>query len=205
MTNSSSAIPTELLISKQDHSIDPVSAKAIVNRYSTNNQGGFFKIATIQNMIQQAGCSGIRYYFAKPQKILSIIVTATTKIAVGKHDDLHNGYLAGSETLLIDQVPADQRLLLSNAALQTLNYRSSTFYADGIKGGIIGVEAINALLTQAGCIGIRFYIGKDAAGKKTAVLYGVNSSGVDLTSYVCDQAVPCPTFCSNNNVLNTGA
>lgn len=205
MANASASTPVELRISKQDHAIDPVSAKAIVNRYSTINQGSFFKATTIHNIIQQAGCSGIRFYFANPKKEPSIILTATTKVGVGVHNDLHTGYLAGSESLLVEQAPADQRLLLAVAATNTLNYRKSTFYADGIKGGLIGIETINALLSQAGCIGIRFYIGKDAAGKKTAVLYGVNAAGVDLTAYVCDQAVPCPNYCSAGNVLNTDA
>lgn len=75
------------------------------------------------------------------------------------------------------------------------------------KGGFFGSEAIQALLNQDHCVGIRYYYGLDKNGKQELVLVGTDANENDLVgegNLCMDVSIPCPDRCGENNILNTG-
>jgi hypothetical protein len=93
------------------------------------------------------------------------------------------------------------------AGVMTSAYRQSV-PAGEIIGGFFGREAIEEILNQHGCVGIRYYYGLDANGQKVLVLVGTDANENDLADeangHVCMEAsIPCPNRCSTANVLNS--
>lgn len=92
---------------------------------------------------------------------------------------------------------------LNDAAALTGRYRSLMGEND-IKGGFFGRDAIEEVLAQTGCVGIRYYYGLSTNGKQVLVLVGANADGDDLTEgVVLEFSVPCPAYCATNNDLNS--
>jgi hypothetical protein len=59
-----------------------------------------------------------------------------------------------------------------------------------------GKDIVNKILAQPGCVGVRMYYGKQASGKSSVIIIGVNKYGKDMESGVL--AIPtiiCPPFC----------
>ncbi|MFD2891722.1 hypothetical protein ACFS5J_06830 [Flavobacterium chuncheonense] len=72
-----------------------------------------------------------------------------------------------------------------------------------IKASFIGIENVQNLLKQDGCIGIRMYYGYDNdAERLSPVFVGVNSDGEDMIDLIMDRSVPCPPDCDANSPLN---
>jgi hypothetical protein len=73
-----------------------------------------------------------------------------------------------------------------------------------IKGLFVGVNHVNDILSQQGCIGIRIYHGySENHDRLSHVLVGVDENGNDMTNgLIVDRMVPCPTMCDNNSPLN---
>lgn len=72
-----------------------------------------------------------------------------------------------------------------------------------IKGGYFGRNIFDKLLSQTGCVGIRYYYAKTDSGVATIVLVGVDGAGNDLYQGVlAEEAIPCPPICSASNPLN---
>lgn len=93
---------------------------------------------------------------------------------------------------------------LNLAAEMTKRYRDQ-MPPEGRKGGFFGAEAIQQLLDQEGCIGIRYYYAIDSNGSPTIVLVGVDAHGNDQIGdqgACMDMAIPCPGICSDPNALN---
>jgi hypothetical protein len=102
----------------------------------------------------------------------------------------------------------DHRIKFEDAAALTKAYRDNS-PASAPKGGFFGRAAIEQILSQNGCMGIRYYHGQDASGKAVIVLVGTDANEddqVDVTSgHVCrEMAIPCPNRCGVNNILNNG-
>jgi hypothetical protein len=92
---------------------------------------------------------------------------------------------------------------LADAAAMTKLYRQSV-PAGSRKGGFFGRDAIEALLAQANCVGIRYYHGLDSRGEPVIILVGVDANENDLhTGQLLEFAIPCPTQCGTNNALNS--
>lgn len=86
------------------------------------------------------------------------------------------------------------------------------------KGGFFAKPDLEDLLNQPGCIGMRYYYGRDDEGKKNLVLCGVDKDGNDILpsedkarmavesrqeqGIMLEKSLPCPPFCSNNVLLN---
>jgi hypothetical protein len=101
----------------------------------------------------------------------------------------------------------DHRIKFEDAAALTKRYRDNN-PASAIKGGFFGRKAIEQILAQDECVGIRYYHGQDASGRPVIVLVGADkdeNDQVDVTSgHVCrEMAIPCPTQCGSNNMLNS--
>lgn len=67
----------------------------------------------------------------------------------------------------------------------------------------VGLDKINELLQQNGCIGVRIYPGLDPlTNKSNMVLVGVDQTGEDLTSGIMlDELVTCPHLCPKGSQL----
>ncbi|MDR2223124.1 MAG: hypothetical protein LBE34_10350 [Flavobacteriaceae bacterium] len=67
----------------------------------------------------------------------------------------------------------------------------------------VGLDKINELLQQNGCIGVRIYPGVDPVGNTSnMVLVGVDVNAEDLTSGIMlDELVTCPPYCGKKSQL----
>jgi hypothetical protein len=71
-----------------------------------------------------------------------------------------------------------------------------TVFAEGSLGGCFKADAVRKLLEQPGCKFLRIYNGRDAEGKSTLVLVGVNGDFLDMTAgMMLEHHFPCPPFC----------
>lgn len=94
-------------------------------------------------------------------------------------------------------------ITLTEAAEMTKNYRDTINTGDTIAHAF-GAQAIQAILDQTGCVGIRIYYGLDENGAQQLVLVGVDSSENDLyQGLLAERAKKCPQSCSVANPLNS--
>jgi hypothetical protein len=94
---------------------------------------------------------------------------------------------------------------LSDAATMTKNYRDTITSGTTI-AHCFGNGAIQDILDQTGCVGIRIYYAITNDGKKQLVITGVNSSGNDLyNGKLADRSMCCPADCSSANPLNSNS
>lgn len=94
----------------------------------------------------------------------------------------------------------DHSINLNDAAALTARYREEE--GDEFLGGYFSKAAINKILEQDGCVGIRIYNGLSASDKRNFVLVGVNANGDDLTGgELAEFSIDCPSNCPANSVL----
>ncbi|MEO8146073.1 MAG: hypothetical protein ABI723_00485 [Bacteroidia bacterium] len=201
VTSSSTAIK-DWPLSAANHKIDLQPAQNMISAHTPAGHGAYFTLNTIKGIITPVN-AGIRYYFTIHNNVVTVMITGVKKIDIGKYDDLIDAKLAVGNSLNIVPANTDQSIALTDAALCNRTYRASANFADGRKGGMFGIEAINEIIRQTGCAGLRFCFAKDADGVKTIVLYGVDTTGQNLNTYVGDQNCPCPNFCGAVNPLNS--
>ncbi len=89
---------------------------------------------------------------------------------------------------------------LQQAGEWTENWRNN--YPSESKAVFFGREALEDLLGQTGCMGIRIYFAINNNDTVTAVLVGADAHHDDITELVFDAAVICPIICSKENALN---
>lgn len=82
-------------------------------------------------------------------------------------------------------------------------------FREGNSGAIIahffGRDILTDILNQEGCQGIRFYYGSDS-GVPQLIAVGADSDGNDQLGedrIVADEAIACPSHCSQANILNS--
>ncbi len=93
-------------------------------------------------------------------------------------------------------------ITLATAATWTRNYRTANPRAT--KGHFFGKTAIQNILNQSGCVGIRIYYALDDAGAQQLVISGASSNENDLCDgLLADRGVACPPNCGVNNPLNS--
>jgi hypothetical protein len=96
----------------------------------------------------------------------------------------------------------DHSISLNDAANFTSNYRNSVITAPYIYGAYFGKSAIQAILNQTGCVGIRIYNAKKTDGSLNYVIVGVNSNGDDMEDNdLAEHGIGCPPFCSAQSKL----
>jgi hypothetical protein len=91
------------------------------------------------------------------------------------------------------------------AAEFTSNYRDQRS-SPGRKGGFFGRDAIEALLAQDDCVGIRYYYGLTSDDEQVLILVGTDANENDLTGEgdgCMEISIPCPDRCGSNNMLNS--
>ena len=70
------------------------------------------------------------------------------------------------------------------------------------RGGHFPREAIESILTQPGCTGVRFYYGTNTDGTSAIVLVGIDENNADMTTgEIVDNHFPCPPFCDEDSAL----
>jgi len=99
--------------------------------------------------------------------------------------------------------PRDHHIPLQAAAALTRRFRQGA--AKGaVVAQMIGRKALEELLAQPGCEGLRIYYGQEQEGAPALVLVGVDAADTDLTGgTILEQLYPCPPFCSGPNALNS--
>jgi hypothetical protein len=96
----------------------------------------------------------------------------------------------------------DHRISRAEAAAMTRRFRD----ADGPRaerGGMFPRAAVQALLAQKGCEGLRYYFGRRDDSSSAMILVGVDADGNDMTSgEILEWSYPCPPFCGDPDDLN---
>jgi hypothetical protein len=96
----------------------------------------------------------------------------------------------------------DHLMPVEDAAELTANYRNA--HPGEIMGGFFGRDAIQSILSQPGCVGIRYYYGSQIDGTPVLVMVGADANMNDLwTGTIIEMSMPCPNFCSTTNPLNS--
>lgn len=98
----------------------------------------------------------------------------------------------------------DHEISIEAASALTKRYREEN--PTLIKGGFFGKKAIQQLLAQDACVGIRIYLGQGDDKVLKFVLVGVDEDENDLIGdgYSCmEYSIPCPNHCGVNNPLNS--
>jgi len=97
----------------------------------------------------------------------------------------------------------DHSISLEDASDLTANYRSNhSIFA--IKGFYFSKEAIQDILDQTDCVGIRIYFGEDGSSNPKLVISGVKTNEDDLyNGLLAEYGIPCPTNCGGSNPLNS--
>ena len=97
----------------------------------------------------------------------------------------------------------DHTIKLDEASAWTQNYRDTINSGDTIAHAF-GKDAIQAILDQNNCVGIRIYYALDEDGHKQLIIVGVNSQDNDLyEGLLAERSYRCPSTCSSNNPLNS--
>lgn len=90
---------------------------------------------------------------------------------------------------------------LAEAAEWTKRYRDAN--PGATKGHFFGKDAIQAVLNQSGCVGIRLYYALDEKNAKQLIMVGVKSDETDMyEGLIKERSIPCPPICGGENSLN---
>jgi len=170
--------------------------------------GGFFDKNDAAALIQQQSAVGIRYYHALQRD------GAATLLLVGV-DEAGNDLVQGEPVRLslpnppltlsgeYDPAAADHTVSPALAAQLAARYRAEAEPGQP-KGGFFGKNAIEKILEQPGCAGLRYYFGANQRGRRVVCLMGVDRAGRDMADgYLAEFSFWCPPFCSDDNFLNS--
>ncbi len=104
---------------------------------------------------------------------------------------------------LLDPIP-NHDISIEQASEMTARYRNSSVF-NGLNGGCFDKRAVQELLNQQDCEGLRYYYGMDGQNKPVLILVGVTSENHDMVQgKVLEMSVPCPNFCDEDSPLITG-
>jgi len=96
----------------------------------------------------------------------------------------------------------DHRITLAEAIALTQRSRDAASPRNE-RGGMFHRAAVDELLAQPGCVGLRYYHGRHADGSSAIVLVGVDDKGNDMTDGVLlERQFPCPPYCGDPDGLN---
>ena len=103
---------------------------------------------------------------------------------------------------LLRSGPEDHVITLAQAVKLIENFKNAPS-APTIKGGYFSRSIFDKILSQPGCVGLRYYYAKKDDGTATLVLVGVDGGGNDMIQGVLgDEGWPCPPNCGAPNQLN---
>jgi len=71
-----------------------------------------------------------------------------------------------------------------------------------VLGHFFGKKALQKILDQEDCVGIRHYYGENKSGEPVLVLVGVTANGADMTGgVILELGFPCPPKCFGSSPL----
>ncbi len=101
----------------------------------------------------------------------------------------------------------EQLISVAEAADMARRHREKN--PSAVRGWGFGREAIDALLAQPGCAGIRVYRGLATDGAEQVLIVGIDANGNDLVpakatdpGLVAERGWPCPPLCAADSLLN---
>jgi hypothetical protein len=217
-----------MFLPTRDHHIQLADAARMTRRFRetrlNDEKGGAFHAAQVKEVLDQPGCSALRYYHALEEDGRATVVLVGVDVI---NDDLTDGvlleqmipcppYCGLPNDLTASERPKgkqpyravplalpkrDHHITLDAAATMTRRYREA--FPDRVKGGAFLAPQVRELLAQRDCLALRYYYALDEAAKETLVLVGVDPEGADLTDGVMmELSIPCPPFCASMNELN---
>ena len=99
--------------------------------------------------------------------------------------------------------PRDHKISLADAVALTRRYRDQ-MPADTVRAGAYHADQVRELLAQPGCVAVRVYVARQADGKDTLVMVGVDANDKDLSGGILlDVMFPCPPFCEGGGALSS--
>ncbi|MBA3683207.1 MAG: hypothetical protein H0W73_18885 [Bacteroidetes bacterium] len=88
----------------------------------------------------------------------------------------------------------DHSISLATATQWTASYRTAN--PGAIKAHFFGKDAIQAILNQSNCVGIRIYYALDESAVKQLIVVGAKADQSDMyTGLLAERSSPCPPFC----------
>lgn len=97
----------------------------------------------------------------------------------------------------------DDQLISLNEAV-AMAARARVAQPKAIRGWGFGRSALDAVLGQAGCAGIRIYRGLTLEGDEQMIIVGIDKAGNDMvTGLIAERSWPCPPICGAVSVLNS--
>lgn len=95
----------------------------------------------------------------------------------------------------------DHRISLADASRQARRHREGGAIRAG-DSGAFNAAPVQALLAQKGCVGMRYYLGRNEQGDPSMILVGVDAKGNNLgNGIVLNASFPCPPFCPDPDEL----
>ncbi len=123
---------------------------------------------------------------------LFIVVFLILTLVAGGSANAQQATLTGNE---------NQSISLSSAVELVKNYQA-TAPAGTPWGFFFGSKAIQSVLAQPECMGVRIYLAKKDNGELTLVVVGVDSKNSDMTAgTLIDSSPPCPPFCDTLHTI----
>ncbi len=169
--------------------------------------GGYINTTALQEIVAQKDAVGVRYYYAIDESDTPVLIFVG---ANASGQDLLDGRLAVSaapyfrDDIRRQPVPQDQ-IDLERASILTRNYRKAN-RKSLIKGAFFGKNGIQQLVGHEGMLGIRYFYGLEADGKRVLILTGVSHTGKDMVEQILlERGIPCPPYCADFNPLNSNA
>jgi len=107
----------------------------------------------------------------------------------------------------LSNLQSNHMISIADGARMIASYRSRS--PSGIRAWLFDRGAIDGILGQSGCAGLRIYRAVKDDGTETVVLVGTDELGSDLgtastsgTGLVAEVAWPCPPVCGATSALN---
>ncbi len=130
----------------------------------------------------------MKYYY----RHLSILVCIFVVLQCNRSTPAVPGQYTGDE---------DHSISLEEAAKMTSRYRAQN--PEDPYAWYVGAKAIEKILAQEGCVGIRIYGGINTTGQVSPVLVGILPSGADLEKgEIAERSPPCPPCLQLPGLLN---
>lgn len=214
---------------RHDISLDDASRMTKRYRDSVSKdamKGGYFGRVIFEKILAQDRCVGIRCYFAQFDNgdPTFVLVGATSNgndlwqgvlgedvMPCPPYCDFYNplnssveDHNVGTKRVVRTFTGEENHLVtIAEASRYTRNFREGKA-ANAIKGGYLGRNIFEKILSQDRCVGIRFYFAIDDTSSPTLVLTGVRANGNDIVDGVLgDDVMPCPPYCDVTNPLNS--
>ena len=97
----------------------------------------------------------------------------------------------------------DHRISVSDARAMTRRFREAA-PQESVRGCMFPRAAFEAILSQAGCEGIRLYFGQGTGQGLQLIMVGVDGDALDMSQgEILENSFPCPPFCDPRAVLTS--